>query len=67
MTQQELETTIEKLIDEKSVSEVLAAIATVCFEKAQHVRESYLDKVLAEQWEANGSKVARIILTDSSF
>lgn len=44
---------IEKLIDTHGVVNVLHAISEICGEKADHIRSSYNDKVLAKAWDAN--------------
>lgn len=41
---------LEALLDRTSVSAVLAALADLCGEKAQHIAENWQDRPLYESW-----------------
>jgi hypothetical protein len=51
---------LEQLIDRYGLPNVVQALADVCFEKAAHIVESYSDKPLAEAWERDGERLARL-------
>jgi hypothetical protein len=51
---------LEELIDRYGLPNVVQALADVCFEKAAHIMESYSDKPLAEAWERDGERLARL-------
>jgi hypothetical protein len=55
--QSELVNELEALVDANSISEVLMALALVCFEKAEHVATNWQDKKLAKQWERAGAAI----------
>jgi hypothetical protein len=42
---------LESLIDQSTLPEVLADLAHVCGEKAEHLRANWQDEVTARQWE----------------
>lgn len=42
--------TLEKMIDALGVKGVLELLAGVCYEKSDHIRESYNDKHLSTAW-----------------
>lgn len=41
---------IEKMIDTHSLADVLVAIETICYDKAQHTQENWQDSQLGEIW-----------------
>lgn len=43
---------LEQLIDKASLSTVLFALADICDEKANHIRENWQDNGLAKLWDA---------------
>lgn len=43
---------LESFIDKCGLDTVLATIACVCGEKADHIRTSYSDETLADTWES---------------
>lgn len=49
---QKAEAVLEQAIDEFGLSNVLDVIASVCMEKAHHIRQSYDDIPLARVWAA---------------
>jgi len=44
--------TLEQLIDKHGLGNVLSSIAGICGEKADHVRVSYSDERLADDWDS---------------
>jgi hypothetical protein len=55
----DMETTLEQLIDSHSLIGVLEALAAVCHGKAQHVRSNWQDEDLARCWDKAGFAVVR--------
>ena len=53
---------LETLIDNHGIQEVMDAIANICWEKSEHIVQSYGDKPLAKLWETNGKRIARMKL-----
>jgi hypothetical protein len=45
---------LEQLVDTYSVSILLEALSTICWEKSSHVLESYNDGDLSKMWERVG-------------
>ena len=54
MDKHALKTAMETWIDSHGLTAVVDAICDVCYDKANHIRESYQDKALADQWEFAG-------------
>ena len=48
---------IEKLIDERNVSQMLIVMAQVCNEKADHLRSNWQDEQAARTWERTAKKL----------
>jgi hypothetical protein len=46
-----MNTTLEELMDRTSLDHVLAALTTICHEKADHVRSNWQDHSLARAWD----------------
>ena len=42
---------MEKIVDQSTLLDTVAALELMCYEKAAHVRENRQDKALASQWE----------------
>jgi len=55
--QQRFEEEIESIIDHKGIAAMLNAMANICHEKAQHIRENWQDDETAKVWDKNGSKI----------
>lgn len=51
----EQETNIELAMDKLGVSGVLHAMATICSEKAEHIRANWQDEDLAAAWDKKGA------------
>lgn len=60
MTEQELSHVLEELVDRVGMDRVLDTLAQVCFEKAEHIRVSYGDDEVADEWEDTGADIARV-------
>ena len=54
---QELQDSLEKLIDKHSLSEVLEAMSHICWEKAGHLEANWQDKVSADVWRKTGDRL----------
>lgn len=48
----ELEMTIEKLVDQHSLCLVLSKLVDICHGKAQHLEENWQDKNAAKAWDS---------------
>lgn len=57
-TMSEMQETIEAMIDNNSLAQVLEAISLVCFEKDLHITEMWQDKPLAKVWRIAGNKIS---------
>ena len=42
---------LEKLVDNSSLLDTVAALELMCYEKAAHIREHYHNEGLAKSWE----------------
>lgn len=47
--------TLESLLDQTSIQQVVLMLARICNEKADHVRSNWQDDGLAKAWEKNAS------------
>lgn len=54
---QRIEAQIEAYMDSNSVEAVLDAVATVCREKAEHVRAQWQDEPSAKTWECQARSI----------
>jgi hypothetical protein len=52
--------TIEKIVDKRSVGEVLEMLSEMSFEKAMHLREAWQDEVSAKTWEKTAYKLEKL-------
>jgi hypothetical protein len=48
---QELNETLESLLDKNRIVELCVALELVCADKADHIQSSYGDKALAKEWQ----------------
>lgn len=60
MDEQKLRDAIEALIDKTTLCAVIDALATVCDEKASHIRETWQDNETARAWDDAGGKLAKL-------
>lgn len=52
---------VEALIDQHDVAIVLAAVAEICSEKADHLRSNWQDDRSARAWERAATAIERVI------
>jgi hypothetical protein len=57
MSDNDLKHTLETLVDQTSVVEVLRALADVCYEKSEHIRTTWNDQILARLWERSANQI----------
>lgn len=50
----ELQNTLESLVDKYSLRQIVRLLAEVAHLKADHVRTNWQDELLAEDWTVNG-------------
>ena len=51
--------TLEPLIDKHGMVHVLAGLALICFEKAEHLRSNWQDDNSAKVWDRAGRAIDR--------
>lgn len=64
----DIETTLEALIDRHGLTHVVNTLAVICTEKAEHLRHNWQDSTTAKAWDADGrtlDKAARAICSDA--
>jgi hypothetical protein len=57
LTSQQMQDTLEALIDSHNLASVLQALAYVCGEKAEHLRVNWQDTTAARHWEKAGCEL----------
>ena len=57
ITEQSAQATLETLIDSIGVESLLTNLATVCYDKAEHIRANWQDNATAGVWDAAGRRV----------
>jgi hypothetical protein len=55
------DTELEQLIDKLGLAAVLKTIASICSEKADHIRASYSDEALAYDWDRAAIAVSNCV------
>lgn len=55
-----LDEQLEKIVDRVRLAAVIAALARICHEKADHVRTNWQDKDLADAWQFAGDSIGGI-------
>ena len=50
---------LEELVDRWTLGGLLNGLATICAEKAEHVRSNWQDDEMADQWSRDGGRIAR--------
>jgi hypothetical protein len=53
-----IDDTIERLIDQHGVQQVLSVMSMVAAEKAEHILASYGDRSLARKWGSAANRIA---------
>jgi hypothetical protein len=51
---------LEAIVDARSLQSVIAALVTICHEKADHVETNWQDAKLAQKWRAAARHLDRI-------
>jgi len=51
---------LEAIIDSDGIEETLAALANLCHEKENHIRENWQDESLANEWRKKGNRIQRL-------
>jgi hypothetical protein len=54
MTNQEIETAVEEILDRSSVLAMLEALGAICSAKAEHVQDVWDDRAMAMAWQRVG-------------
>lgn len=62
MTQNEIKTELEYLIDNSSLTGVLSLLAEIAHEKASHIQENWQDCPLAKTWTKDAQTIEKIEL-----
>lgn len=62
-TDAEIENVLEALVDKHGVSKLLAALGSVCEDKAAHVEEAWQDKRMAWMWGQVAQRIGRMSAT----
>lgn len=50
---------LEHLVDKYGLNAMLAELANVCGEKAEHLRVNWQDSDAAKEWEKAGNRIAK--------
>ena len=70
MDQQKIDTLEINYVDAEGLASTMNALADICYAKAVHIRESYQDSVLANEWESLYRKISTchaVIQNDANF
>lgn len=51
---------LEKLIDRFTLPQIVAHLANICREKAQHIRENWQDERTAKVWDKNAKQLENV-------
>ena len=51
---------LEQVVDKLGLDGTLAVLATICGEKAEHIRENWQDNVTARSWVAAGRRLDKV-------
>jgi hypothetical protein len=51
---------LEKLIDEHSMFYILQTMVNICYDKSNHIRESYQDNSLANKWLKQAHELEKV-------
>ena len=60
--QAKIQNDIEKFIDQTSLKDVLEMIHTICYEKSEHISETWQDAPLAKSWEGDAKQIEKILI-----
>jgi hypothetical protein len=53
---------IESLVDKYGLERIVAGLALLCFEKAEHVRSNWQDVTGARGWDADGKRLETVAM-----
>lgn len=53
-------TELELMVDRYSVAEVLEALASICREKADHIRTNWQDNATAKEWDKRANALEKV-------
>lgn len=56
------EMTLENLIDQYSLKDIVQAMVKISNEKAEHIRVNWQDNILAMTWEHDARKLEKIVI-----
>lgn len=56
----ELSNTLEQLVDEHGLTEIVAALQNVCAEKGEHLQSNWQDQGAAREWWAMAAKFNKL-------
>ena len=56
-----VEAVLEPLVDQHGLEFVVAGLALLCFEKADHLRHAWQDSESARLWDANGRRIENLV------
>ena len=59
MTTQELQDTLEGIVDKTTLRRVLFALAEICSAKAIHIQENWQDEQTSKPWAIAGTQIER--------
>jgi hypothetical protein len=51
---------LESAIDRLGLGNVIAVLADICYQKAQHIQSNWQDESLARQWVREGKRLDRV-------
>jgi hypothetical protein len=51
---------LETMLDQSSLGDILAALAEIANEKADHLRSNWQDDVAAKSWERDAAKLDKL-------
>ena len=54
------ECVLESMIDEFGLHTIVDALATICFEKAEHLRSNWQDENMARNWDLQGKQFHKV-------
>ena len=57
MMTEEQKLTLEQIVDATNLSDVLAALAEICYGKAEHLRSNWQDESAAKAWQKAANRV----------
>lgn len=55
--------TLERLIDSSTLANVVDALTTICYEKAEHIETKWQDRATAQLWTKAGRSIEKAIVT----